>query len=108
MVFCRAILRIGPAVAWLGVNHENWSRYGITPLWIRFLDDKWGRARFVLQALKAWAPPRLFEEEGRALIPLTVLPNVTRERVLEDLLEQLRHLHVALQSAAATITVTTW
>jgi hypothetical protein len=62
---------------------------------------EYGRARFVLEALKAWAPPRMFEEGGRALVALTVLPDVTRERVLEDLLDQLRRLHAALQSATA-------
>jgi hypothetical protein len=99
--FAGRYLRIGPAGAWLGIHHEHWSRYGITPLWIEFHDTAdFGRASFVLQALKAWAPPRLFEREGRALIPLTVLPDVTRERVLEDLLEQLRRLHAELQSAA--------
>jgi hypothetical protein len=96
-------LRIGPAVAWLGVDHERWSRYGITPLWIRFNTGQFGRAHFVPQALKAWARPRLFEEDGRALVPLTVLPGVTSDKVLADLLEQLTHLHAALQSAAVTI-----
>jgi hypothetical protein len=47
----------------------------------------------------------LFEEDGRAFVPLTVLPDVTHEGVLEDLLEQLRRLHAALQSAAA-VTIT--
>jgi hypothetical protein len=92
-------LMIGPAGAWLGIDHKNWSRYGITPLWIVFHNSEYGRAPFVLEALKAWAPPRLFEEDGRALIPLTVLPDVSRERVLEDLIEQLRRLHAALPSA---------
>jgi len=94
-------LRIGPAVAWLGVDHERWSRHGITPLWVRFNDDKDGRAQFVLQALKGWAPSQMFKENGRALIPLTVLPDVAREEVLKDLLEQLKRLHAALQSSAA-------
>jgi hypothetical protein len=101
-------LWIGPARtspgAWLGVDHERWSRYGITPLWVRFDDGEYGRALFVLQALKAWAPPRMFQENGRALIPLTVLPNVPRDRVLERLLDQLKHLHAALQPAAAMTT----
>jgi hypothetical protein len=94
-------LRIGSAGAWLGIDHEKWSRYGITPLWIVFHNTEYGRAPFVLEALKAWAPPRMFEEGGRALVALTVLPDVTRERVLEDLLDQLRRLHAALQSATA-------
>ena len=93
--------RIGPAVASLCIDHERWSRYGITPLWVRFEDDKDGRAPFVLRALKAWVPPQLFADGGRALIPLTVLPGVAREEVLKDLLEQLKRLHAALQSAAA-------
>jgi hypothetical protein len=52
----------------------------------------------VLQALKAWVPPRLFEEDRCALVPLTILRDVTRDRVLKDLLEQLKCLHAALQS----------
>jgi hypothetical protein len=98
-------LRIGPAGAWIGIDHAYWSRYGITPLWVRFDSSEYGRALFVLEALKAWASPRLFEVDGSALVPLTVLPDVARERVLEDLLEQLKRLHAALQSAAA-VTVT--
>ena len=89
-------LKISLAGPWLGIDHEKWSRYGITPLWIVFHNTEYGRARFVLEALKAWAPPRMFEEGGRALVALTVLPDVTRERVLEDLLDQLRRLHAAL------------
>jgi hypothetical protein len=94
-------LRIGPAGAWLGIDLQKWSRYGNTPLWIVFHNSQYGRAPFVLEALKAWTPPRLFEEDGRAFVPLTVLPDVTRERVLEDLLEQVRRLHAALQSTVA-------
>jgi hypothetical protein len=37
-------LRIGPAGAWLGIDLEKWSRYGITPLWIRFDTGEFGRA----------------------------------------------------------------
>jgi hypothetical protein len=102
-------LKIGPAVAWLGIDHKNWSRYGISPLWVIF-QNTWGGSSppLVLEALKSWAPPRLFEQDGRAMIPLTVLPNVTREIVLEDLLKQLKQVHDRLQSAApATISTTT-
>jgi hypothetical protein len=98
-------LKVGPAVAWLGISHKHWLRYGITPLWIGFHNTESGRAPFVLEALKAWTPPRLFEEGGHALVPLTVLPGVTRERVLEDLLDQVKDLYAALQSAAA-VTIT--
>ena len=31
-------LQIGPAGAWVGIDHRKWSRYGITPLWVRFPD----------------------------------------------------------------------
>ena len=100
-------LKIGPAGAWLGIDYENWSRYGIGPLWVIFHNSEWGRSPLVLEALKSWAPPRLFEQDGRAMIPLTVLPNVTREIVLEDLLKQLKQLHDSLQPAAAAATTTT-
>jgi len=92
-------LRIGPAGAWLGIDHQHWSHYGITPLWVRFHNTPFGRSTLVLEALKSWPQPRLFEQNGVALIPLTILTNVTRERVLEDLLEQLKQLHDELQSA---------
>lgn len=102
-------LKIGPVEAWLGIDHRYWSRYGITPLWIRFRNNEFGRAPLVLEALKAW--PRLFEVDGEAIVPLTVLPNVPRERVLEDLLQQLKELNSALQSvpvpkSAASATAT--
>ena len=98
-------LKIGPAGAWLGIDHKNWSRYGISPFWVIFNNTEWGRSPLVLDALKSWAPPRLFEQDGRAMIPLTILPNVTRKIVLDDLLRQLKELHDGLQSAA-TITTT--
>jgi hypothetical protein len=101
-------LKIGPAGAWLGIDHKNWSRYGIGPLWVIFQNTEWGRSPLVLEALKSWAPARLFEQDGRAMIPLTVLPNVTREIVLEDLLKQLKQLHDSLQlTAAASVSATT-
>lgn len=100
-------LKIGPAGAWLGIDHENWSRYGISPLRLEFHNTEWGRSPLVLEALKSWIPPRLFEQDARAMIPLTVLPNVTREIVLEDLLKQLVQLHDGLQSAAPAANSTT-
>jgi hypothetical protein len=86
-------LKIGSFGAWLGIDHEKWSRYGITPLWVRFDNNEYGRSSVVLEALKSWASTQLFEQDGRAVIPLTILPNATRERVLEDLLAQLTQLH---------------
>jgi len=89
------------AQVWLGIDHEM-SRHGITPLWIRFDDVPQScRSPFVLQALKGWSWTPLFQENSRAYIPLTVLPGAPRDTVLEDLLEQLKRLHAALQSAAA-------
>ena len=87
----------------MGIDHENWSRYGIGPLWVIFNNTEWGRSPLVPEALKSWTPPRLFEQDGRALVPLTVLPNVTREIVLEDLLKQLKQLHDWLQPTAAAV-----
>ena len=101
-------LRIGQVGAWLGIDHKNWSRYGISPLWIIFQNTEWGRSLLVREALKSWGPPQLFEQDDRAMIPLTILPNITPNVVLEDLLRQLKQLHAGLQSApAATITTTT-
>ena len=102
----KANLRIGKVVAWLGIDHKNWSRYGIGPFWVIFHNTEWGRSPLVLEALKSWAPPRLFEQDDRALIPLTVLPNVAREIVLEDLLKELKQLHDGLQPAAPISTTT--
>src|SRR6516162_613075 len=101
-------LKIGPAGAWLGIDHKNWSRYGISPFWVIFQNTEWGRSLLVREALKSWGPPQLFEQDDRAMIPLTILPNITPNVVLEDLLRQLKQLHAGLQSApAATITTTT-
>jgi hypothetical protein len=102
VVFCRTLPqdRSGRGMARLRPQELVALRHypSLDPI---FANSDFGRAPFVLEALKAWAPPRLFADGGCALIPLTVLPDVARERVLEDLLEQLRRLHTALQSAAA-------
>jgi hypothetical protein len=45
--------------------------------------------------------PHVFEADAEAIIPLTVLPNVARDRIFEDLLEQLKNLNAALQAADA-------
>ena len=80
----------------MGVHLVYWLRHGITPLWITFRNNVWGRAPLVLEALKAW--PHAFDADGNAIVALTVLPNVARERVLDDLHEQLEKLSDALQS----------
>ena len=83
----------------MAIDHQRWSHYGITPLWIHFDNTPYGRSSLVLEALKSWPQPRLFEQNGVALIPLRILTNVTRERILKDLVEQLEQLHDAFQSA---------
>lgn len=57
----------------------------------------WARPTLVLEALKAW--PQLFEaDDNVAIVPLKLLPGVARDRVLEDLLQQLKGLHAALRT----------
>jgi hypothetical protein len=47
-------LNFGPAGAWLGIDLQNWSRYGIGPFWVIFHNTEWGRSPLVLEALKSW------------------------------------------------------
>jgi hypothetical protein len=43
-------LKIGPAEAWMGIDHENWSRYGISPLWV------WSRSPLVAGSPEVMGP----------------------------------------------------
>ena len=47
-------LNFDPAGARLGIDLQNWSRYGIGPFWVIFHNTEWGRSPLVLEALKSW------------------------------------------------------
>ncbi len=40
---------------WLGIHFEYWKKHGITPLWLIFGQDDWGRALEVRSLLEPWA-----------------------------------------------------
>jgi len=44
----------GPG-AWFGVHFELWKSHGMTPLWLKFPDDEFGRARDVWGRIEPWA-----------------------------------------------------
>lgn len=89
-------IRIGAAGGWLGVDHRLWARFGLGPLWINFSPTEFGKATAVLKAVAQWTasnPPRAFEADGSAAISLRILPQRTRNQVVDHLIEQLVELH---------------
>jgi hypothetical protein len=98
-------IRIGVAGGWMGVDHRHWARHGIGPLWITFGVNEFGRGPAVLETLAAWvaaSPPRAFNMDGSAVIPLRITPGATRDIVLDDLMSQLTELHNLLRSLQVT------
>jgi hypothetical protein len=41
--------------AWIGTDFRRWKQHGRTPLWLKFLAGKWGRALEVRALLEPWA-----------------------------------------------------
>jgi len=96
-------LRIGAAVAWVGIDHRLWALYGIGPLWIVFARTEYGRAGEVLDAIAPWLssnPLRAFEWDGTAAIPFRIIPYATRDIVLDNLHAQLVELHHLLKAVS--------
>ena len=98
-------LRIGAAGAWVGIDHRLWALHGIGPLWATFSRTDFGRAREVLDAIGPWlssSPVRAFDWEGAAAVPLRILPQATRDVVLDNLYDQIVQLHDLLKAIPGT------
>jgi len=97
-------LKLGWCCAFLHMDLIKWSTLRSTPLWIRLHGSDWkGSARQVrdrLVDLEREIPSRLLRDSGDArdmvVVPLHLRHNCEYEVVLDDLLEQVKRLHVLL------------
>ena len=79
---------------WFGVNHELWSRYGDTPLWLRVGDPTVVRADEIGRALNV----RVQDE----WIPIHLKTGVEYSEVLDDVVSQLKVISRTVEAHLAT------
>lgn len=97
-------LALERAGCWFGLNHSLWSRWGRSPIWMRFDRGDWGRADLVRDAVKPWLsadPPRAFgdEDDGAVRIPLLLRTGAEKSAVVGGVVDQLRELNERLAAA---------
>ncbi|MGA3124757.1 MAG: hypothetical protein ABSF69_28735 [Polyangiaceae bacterium] len=81
------------AGCWIGLSHRRWLEHG-QPLWARFNDDAWGRAREVrraVESLMASEPPHAYLiDEAAVALPLFVRAGASKEDAVRDAVAQMR------------------
>jgi hypothetical protein len=86
------------AGCFLGMDHELWSMFGRTPIWVSFSGTE-GRPERLHEVLRAWLnadPPRAYSKDGKILIPVLLAVGVEKDRVVADAVRQLRELNEEL------------
>lgn len=88
---------------WLGLDHDAWARYQVSPLWLWFSAGEWSKGREVYRALQKWevaTPRRLFTNADDSVsVPLFIPAGAERDEVVANLVHQLREVDDALASA---------
>jgi hypothetical protein len=88
---------------WIGLNHRQWLQHGVSPMWLRFDRDAWGRAdvlREVLRPLEAEDPPRAYVSDvGEIRIPLVLPVGVEKDTLVEKVFDQLKDLDARMKAA---------
>ncbi len=89
-----ASIRIGEYAAWLGFDVPAWRSKGVSPIWLTFLSDaRMAEIREKLVRLRASTPKRCFEfKNGRVMVPIVLLPEVEKDRIIEDAVDQVEKL----------------
>lgn len=102
-------LRLSRIQVLLSYDWLNWSRFGQSPLWLRFDQaDKVERrgfeaARNCLATLRSADPPRLIEEPGSLLLPL-LLPLAKEEHeVIRHVLDQLKEIGAMIETGSLQV-----
>lgn len=80
---------------WLGIQFELWKKYGGTPFWLIFYQEKWSRADEVRPLLEPWATEHgVFTawDEGQFRVAITVRTGEEKEQVVRSIVDQLKDI----------------
>lgn len=86
--------------AWFGLDFGAWRKFGRSPLWLRFENDRFSRAAVVRPRLLHWGDEHrrfVVDKDDQVLVAVDVLPGKEREPALEHVLAQLASLGTALR-----------
>jgi hypothetical protein len=90
------------AGCWIGLSHRRWLEHG-HPLWLRFDDNSWGRAREVRRAVELLMvadPPGAFVVDQTAVaIPLVIRAGASKDDAVEHAVAQVRLVDEMMQRA---------
>ena len=78
----------GEYIGRLALDYEAWRTFGRSPIWLSFVDDKWGRGREVSELLGK-SNIDIFELEDSFGFPVYLLPNTDRRQIVEDAARQI-------------------
>jgi hypothetical protein len=97
-------LRLGQFGAWVGLDAQLWRDFAISPLWVRFTGEEFGKPRVVSELLRAWKttqPPRCFGWESDVVIPLILSPGLEKDKLIAACVKQVAELHKTLLESPA-------
>ena len=80
---------------WMGIYHEMWRLYGITPVWLEVYSKSFssGAWRQLLQKIKNLVNDAQESPDGKKLsIPIRLTTGVERQSVIEDAVTQVRSI----------------
>jgi hypothetical protein len=80
------------AGAWIGIHFGFWRAHGVTPLWLVFQENEFGRAAEVRRLLEPWAPENrilVINFDGGIAVALGVPTGEEKESVVRALVRQL-------------------
>ncbi|MFW6031300.1 MAG: hypothetical protein ACOC9T_01800 [Myxococcota bacterium] len=91
------------AGCWIGFDMQRWSKYGRSPIWMRFSPTDWGRAAEIRPVFEDWLmamPERAFlDEQECLLIPVPLRAGVSRDGVVKAAVEFVRSVYEKVASA---------
>ena len=93
-------MTVSGLLVWFGVNYRFWKNYETTPLWFGFQSSAWEREEQILLSLKPIrhkTPPQYIEDER--IIPILLPSGTEYEKVVDDVVAQVKYLAELLKSA---------
>lgn len=84
-------------------NAKHWATWGESPLWLKVLGPRWSYSPDVRTALEG-SGIKFHDDPGQGcFVPLRIAQGAERERVVEELVEQVRRVAAALPKVEATV-----
>lgn len=94
----------GPG-CWIGVHLDLWRRHGISPLWLVFTNDQWGRAGEARALLEPWAAREgvcTVWEGGAFHLALDIAAGEEKDLVVRRVADRLKDMAAELSVLEAT------